>query len=322
VYRRPYEEEDYCARCYRGCKSDPAVYAEDPEILAYNVKPEWNFKTTDHCGNDDRYFGIELEMEFSESRFDRVAKEINKHLAGYWIMKRDGSIGEGGELVTAPMTIGALKEINWKELLASLAKLGARSYQTGRCGLHVHVSLPYRDIKRGENTLRTENTLRGMRAFVASQAPWLIPFTKRQPKALSEFAKIPTDWKRTWGYIGGNRYVALNQTPETIEFRLFRGTLDYDRFWASVLLTHAITSFASQISVATCSDPSKGARAFDTFLRSQIKVPHLQKYLAAKCIQYTTAILRRPLPYRMPLLTDPLQFTSPEEYTPQGALEA
>ncbi len=87
-----------------------------------------------------RYFGaeIELECEGSRSAVSQPVLDIVRHEA---ILKSDGSLSNGFEIVTKPMTLQ-----EWQHEPAVLracrraVELGATSHNTTSCGLHVHVS--------------------------------------------------------------------------------------------------------------------------------------------------------------------------------------
>ena len=80
--------------------------------------------------------GIELEVEFDNSD-DR--DEFNSIASNWFYRERDGSLGNYGvEIITIPLLPQDAKdEEMWRSLCERLRK--ARSWDTGRCGLHVHI---------------------------------------------------------------------------------------------------------------------------------------------------------------------------------------
>ena len=55
--------------------------------------------------------------------------------------KHDGSLDDGFEIVTHPMSLEYhINEMPWCEVLGKAQQLGYRSHQANTCGLHVHVS--------------------------------------------------------------------------------------------------------------------------------------------------------------------------------------
>lgn len=183
-------------------------------------------------------FGFELEVENLEGGYDN--EEIIKgHLKDifppdFLYFKEDSSIDEGFEIVSHPMSRQFFKENKKKfELLLNICKeFGLRSYQSGRCGLHISVT-------------RKAFTKLSFLKFVSF---WNNGENKRMFKALSQRRDNQiNDWCRIDAtYNKGTmidlskmkesnranfrhdiaRYRALNlQNRHTLEIRLFRGTL-------------------------------------------------------------------------------------------------
>lgn len=103
-------------------------------------------------GTSKYLVGIELEVEFSKRyyRDDFVAKDSN-----WFYCESDGSLGSNGcEIITIPLHPHDATDIEmWNPLVESI-KDEAESWNTGRCGLHVHVS---RTILGSTADLQTEN---------------------------------------------------------------------------------------------------------------------------------------------------------------------
>ncbi len=55
--------------------------------------------------------------------------------------KHDGSLEDGFEIVTHPMSLEYHeKHMPWAAVLQEAVSMGYRSHQAGTCGLHIHVS--------------------------------------------------------------------------------------------------------------------------------------------------------------------------------------
>ena len=82
-------------------------------------------------GNEKRYFGVELEVDESGKDNDNAAtlKSIaNTHEENIYI-KSDGSLEDGFEIVSHPMTLEYhTEEMNWKALLWEAVSMGYRSH--------------------------------------------------------------------------------------------------------------------------------------------------------------------------------------------------
>ncbi len=126
-----FECEDYCGECY-----DDVRYGNS-SIKEYNYKPEPLF-----YGADTFYLGVELEVD-CEGKDGENADDIlyigNKSNECIYI-KSDGSLDDGFEIVSQPMTLEYHKKYQWNDILKKAVNLGYRSHQTSTCGLHIHVN--------------------------------------------------------------------------------------------------------------------------------------------------------------------------------------
>ena len=96
-------------------------------------------------------------------------------------IKHDGSLDEGFELVTHPMSLSYhCKEMPWQAMLDTLVDMGYRSHQTGTCGLHCHVN---RDAF-GE----TEAAIARILFFVERNWTELLNFSRRTMRQLERWA--------------------------------------------------------------------------------------------------------------------------------------
>lgn len=261
-------DDDLCPHCAPEEDEDEedinlTYFSKHPKILNYETNAEWTFHK--EPWENTLYLGIELEMEFEGSAkpfFDISIEHFpNKHL---W--KYDGSIGPGGELVITPHTLQALRRVNIDKMLKQFSAMGATSYASGQCGLHVHVN---RDSI-------SEKDFRKLTRFFVHHEDWLRRFCQRGEKSWGQYCGVPKGSVSEWGC---SRYVALNRTSETIEFRIFRGTLDYQRFKASLEFTQAIIEFVKCHSIMTC-DSEYGLSEFLQFVRPRYHI--LTAYIAKR----------------------------------------
>ena len=123
--------ESFCRDCY-------ADNCDEGPIHDYNYTPDLVFH-----GKGLRRFGVELEIDEGgelTSHAKRFLDIANRHFENLYI-KTDGSLDDGLELVTHPMTLEYhLNDMPWKDILDEAKRLGYRSHGAGTCGLHVHIS--------------------------------------------------------------------------------------------------------------------------------------------------------------------------------------
>ncbi len=137
-----------------------------------------------------------------------------------------------------------LNKMNWSEVFDKAISLGYRSHQTSTCGLHIHVS---RDAF-GKTYEQQEAVIGRIVFFVEKHWNEIVKFSRRTIENLNRwaarYATISTTTEETYKkakdrHMG--RYVAVNlENNNTIEFRLFRGTLNHETFIATLQLVDEI----------------------------------------------------------------------------------
>ena len=239
-----YDEDDdfpYCDECYREL--------QESVIKSYNYKPEPTF-----YGSGDLFYGMELEIDKGGERSDyaetilSVANTDNNYLYA----KHDGSIDDGFELVSHPMTLEYhTNTMNWSDVMEMALSLGYRSHQTYTCGLHVHVNRK----AFGEDYDTQEDAISRIVHFVEMHWNELLKFSRRTEANMNRWASrygISNTAKDTYKNAKAKhcgRYVAVNlENYATIEFRLFRGTLKYKTFLATLQLVDEICNLAIKLS--------------------------------------------------------------------------
>ena len=282
-----------CERCGRIIHLDDAYYEDDDEdyplcydchthasrnkmIEDYYYKPEPLFR-----GDGSRYFGVELEID-GAGEDDTSARKVMEIANGNGVenlyCKHDGSLDDGFEMVTHPMTLEYhMKEMPWKQILQEAIRLGYTSHQANTCGLHVHVNRN----AFGETEEAQDAVIARILYFFEKNWEELLKFSRRTPRQLERWAtrygykdqpKELLDHAKK-GYHGG-RYTSVNLTnTDTIEFRIFRGTLKYNTLIATLQLLNRICD------VAIClTDDQIKAMSWTTFA-SGCTQPELVRYL-------------------------------------------
>lgn len=192
------------------------------------------------------FYGVELEID-GAGRYDDNAEKIydtaNVQNEVLYI-KSDGSLDEGMELVSHPCSIDFhRKKFPWEDIVRKALSLGYRSHNTSTCGLHVHIGRK----QLGYSYEEQEEVISRIMFFFESHWNELFKFSRRtaysvdrwaarhgyndKPKEILEKAK-----KSTKG-----RYACVNITnADTVEIRLFRGTLKFNSFMATLELVDSI----------------------------------------------------------------------------------
>ena len=263
--------EHYCSDCFD--KIDNVLSFADyttkevDKILSYSCKPKVDFHSTQRDKDDNIFMGIELEMNFDESDFSEINDLTRKYIRNKYIWKEDGSIGEGGELVLTAMTYQHLRTINFKEYFSELKKLGVTSYEGGKCGLHVHIS---------DNSL--DNYYKHA-LFYSMNRALLKKFSQRSDAQLEQWCNFETPKRNQKN---STRYRAVNLLDNTLEFRIFRGTIDYKRFKCSLLFVESLNNFLKTKSIKLMESNPPRWKDFISYLQNRNQYDYLLSYLKFK----------------------------------------
>jgi hypothetical protein len=236
-----YDTDDrYCYSCYEH-------YRQNVCIHNYGYKPSPIFH-----GQGSRFMGVELEID-KGGKEEKQAKELYGIANGngeHIYIKHDGSLNNGFEIVTHPMTLDYHRnQMPWKSLIERALELNYLSHDTDTCGLHVHIN---RDCF-GEDPITQEIAISKVLYFVERFWRELLLFSRRTQAQLEQ-------WAKRYGYEespvdilckakrGNGRYMCVNlENYATFEFRIFRGTLIYNTLIAALQLVDEICNIASSM---------------------------------------------------------------------------
>ena len=235
-------DEWLCDDCYDDLPSTRIRgYHERPPMVYYSE----DGSTTD--GKGFKGYGIELEIDHENFNHEDEAIELlDYNMSSHTYYNRDGSLNNGFEIITLPHTRKALLDLRWEETLQGLVKMGYRSHDAGTCGLHLHASRLCFGETEEERTVniakviyfwedilkfsrRTANQAdRWAKRYSGASYGWADSNTIDNVDTIDKATKVVT----TSNY---GRYFAVNlENCNTIEFRLMRGTLNYDTFRATL----------------------------------------------------------------------------------------
>ena len=269
---------DYCSECYHD------EVDKSRNIHDYGYKPEPIFYGKYERGDTTRFFGVELEIDGAgkdDDNAEQILDLANKNEEHIYI-KCDGSLDDGMELVTHPMTMEYhMNDMCWEDIMHKAISLGYRSHQTSTCGLHIHVN---RD-SLGENHEEQDEVISRILYFVEHHWNELLKFSRRSEYSMNR-------WAARYGYEhspkaildkakkGNNgRYAAINlMNYTTIEFRLFRGTLKYNTLVAALQLVNRICDMA-----VYSSDDGIAKVSWSDFV-SGVTEPELIQYLKERTL--------------------------------------
>lgn len=219
------------------------------------------------------YMGVEVEMDIpvkvvrnmgSAKRFEATARHSHKlyEMNQPVYFKHDGSLNCGFEIVSHPCTLAYhTSEVEWKKMFRASIKAGFRAHKTTTCGLHVHVNRTFFGSSGIHQDLNIAKIILLVSKFWDSH---IVNFSRRDYSALERYAKKPdmryepgdnddSVVRKLQGKYTGNhddRYYAVNiQNNDTVEFRMFKGTLNHATFLASLQWVKVLCEYVKHLDV-------------------------------------------------------------------------
>ena len=171
----------------------------------------------------------------------------NSHAEHIYI-KTDGSLDDGMEIVTHPMTLNYhINQMPWQEIMQEAIRLGYHSHRTNTCGLHIHVN----KNSLGDASELQEERISRILYFVEHHWEELLKFSRRTESQMNRWAarygykNDPSEMIEHAKKNGNGRHSCVNITNyDTIEFRMFRGTLKLNSLIAAIQLVDIICEMA------------------------------------------------------------------------------
>ena len=214
-------------------------------INSYSYKPTPKFCSMSYDTKETPFLGIELEIERRNSNSVKHGELAELIKNEHWYFKNDGSLTDGFEIVTHPVTFNYLNSVK-ESILNSLRIIsdnGYNSYNANTCGIHIHIS---------KKAFTTWQLYRFLKFFVENKE-FIIGISQRKLDKLQKWANIEDDNNSELIYKakkkGGNsaRYVAVNlQNNATIEIRIFRGTLNGQSFFKNIEFVYSLFMYTKE----------------------------------------------------------------------------
>jgi len=195
--------------------------------------------------------GVELEVD-GAGEDEEHARQILAILNGDPYSKKnayckhDGSLEAGFEIVSQPATLNYhMKKIPWNQAFEYLLNVGYRSGDTATCGLHVHFNCIFLGDSQ-EDFLKAEGKLL---AFFEENWSEIVRFSRRNRRQIERWCKRygHRDIREAYNDNDNSRYFAINfQNSTTDEIRIFKGTLRYETFIATLQFVHNLVLFCKR----------------------------------------------------------------------------
>ena len=244
-----YGEDGCCQDC--SCSStDIHDYGYKPGPLFHPANPNYHHAALPHT----LYMGVELETDRYKDAGE-AAQALNKLDPDeqLFYLKEDSSLTCGIEIVTHPCTLSYhLQKFPWEQIIKMATQYGGRSHDTNTCGLHVHFNQDF----FGDDNKRDVAILR-LLYLVEKYWDWILAFSRRDLVSAQRWAsrytqvfdKLPLqDFKHNKrNYMW--HHAAINITDDTIEVRIFRGTLQLNTLFAAFELVAFLARLVKRKSI-------------------------------------------------------------------------
>lgn len=269
-----HDDECYCESCYdeMGFNDDNDVVIQD---YHYHKGKLNDFYLA--AGEDSANvltFGVELEIDEGGFDHDNARQILGNFRGASVVAERDGSLDNGFEMISYPFSLKYYKETmrdDYEKAFKTAVSLGYVSHNTDTCGLHVHVGRQSLGVDKDQQTDTISKIWLLMHRF--QEAFTLL--SRRKLHKLNQWARMPKtedlgvdsiselmpieNLKVKVKALDGNqcveRRIALNlQNSKTIEFRLFRGTLNINTFTATLQLVHNVCYLCKILTLADVSN--------------------------------------------------------------------
>lgn len=203
-----------------------------------------NFLKSDEDSDDEKmYFGTEVETVGNEANRNCI-----RNYQDIWHLERDGSLDYGGfEMISQPMTYKYICENHerFEKMFQMLTDSGQKSHDSTCCGLHIHVS---------KDAFKSEEAIDRAVAIVNCLSDDVKKFARRGENQYCKYDFLPEIIRKSAiDRERHGRYAAVNCEQErhnegTIEFRMFRGTLNPVTYFAAIELVRNIVNVANDLS--------------------------------------------------------------------------
>lgn len=247
-----YDDVAICDGCGDFVEVSDVRYDQDGNTLCQecynrnlvNLMHDYSFKPRPiFHGSTARRYGVELEIDGGTrsgciSGLNNLSEDEN-----LFYLKSDGSLSSCGiEIVTHPCDLEYHRtEFIWKDIVKVAKEHGYRSHDTTTCGLHIHVS------RAGI----TDETILKIILLMDRFYDDILPISRRKRGSYESYASRYSMQSASIRevYNKNDHYKMVNLTDQTVEMRIFKGTLNTKSILASIEFYDAIIKMCEFLSV-------------------------------------------------------------------------
>lgn len=266
------EESFYCDETGQWWSTRPSR-GSTFELQNYSADPFAHFQWDARNKLNALVFGVELEMESTQGNAMAIVEALGGNAQDNYILKSDGSLTDGVELVTMPFTLAQHLDgsgVPWKKILDTVGPIARSGNQTDHCGIHIHIN------KKALSAL----TIGKMLVFLndPALASLITVIAQRSNNTYCQrSAKKLTDGTAS----SANRYDIMNISVRhpTCEIRMFKGNLTLERLYKNLEFCHALIQYCRQSSMRALADWGNFSR---WLIAQRGQYPNLVRFLVDK----------------------------------------
>lgn len=245
----------YCDYCY---DNNERYYDDDGcAINDYDYEPDFEMFGTP--ARPYQYFGLEIELDKGGKHSDNAETLMGILGSDFTYAMSDGSLSNGFEIATMPASYAHLMGVDWESFKRTAVSLGYRAHDTSTCGLHIHID------RRAFGSDYDKRDLGIMKFLFLVERCWeqMVKFSRRTSNNLDQWAQSyrrgygdPDDPEKLYDYAKRDlsKYRSVNLChSNTVEVRIFRGTLNPTTLRATIQLIKILNDIACEFEVAEVS---------------------------------------------------------------------
>tara|TARA_R110000796_G_scaffold168408_1_gene285356 strand:+ start:455 stop:1738 length:1284 start_codon:yes stop_codon:yes gene_type:complete len=313
VCKRPaiHLEQDICSKCMNNHSVRNYSYKPDSRFHRVNTKknePLTSFSGESKHGMPILHFGVEIEVDvhadqddydnnivLDGNNFASLTNIVGSAIPGtdLFYCKTDSSLSDDGiEIVSHPFSWNFWKTYGqsiYDTLFSTIRNSGYYSAEGSETGMHIHISK--RAIKKShllkllwfiyESPNFIELIAQRSSYFGMATYDSLLGYTPDTFKL--KVSKLTSVAKRRFSS-NAERYTALNMEPsESIEFRIFKGTLNIMTLSKAIEFIHSLLSYCAESSISDIVNKNNEEKRVDRYLqflsRNQSKYMNLCLFL-------------------------------------------
>lgn len=220
----------------------------------HRYSPHLNFYSVNKKDASERlYLGVEIEVDKGGelNYISAEAKSFVNNVVGdgkhFIYCSHDGSLENGFEMITQPATYKYHKSLEdaYNKMFKYLVSNKYRSDMTSTCGIHVHFSRDYFADDEENNISKllyvVEKFWDEIVIFSRRDYTTLERYSKKVSKNSYDYGEYIYDFNKSDDHDG--HYYAVNITnPNTIELRMFKGTLNIESFMSILDFTYSLVT--------------------------------------------------------------------------------